>query len=450
MIRLRSVCLVCVGIAGLAAAAGADWPEFRGAAGASTSADQNLPESWSDREAVAWRTKLPGQGASSPIIFGDRIYVTCYSGYGVDRDNPGTTDELVRQIVCLNESDGKVVWSKELKTKSPEARYSGFMTQHGYASNTPATDGKQVFVFLGTGGVYAFDVQGNEQWHADVGKGTDGWGSACSLRLYGDLVIVNATIESRSVIALHQATGKEAWRFKVAGGKSWSTPALVHTSQGSDELIVNSEGRVSALDPSTGKEIWWCEGIGDYTCPSVLPGKDVVYVSGGRQSQMLAIRTGGKGDVSKSHVLWRERIGANVTSPVLLGNRLYGVSDRGIAYAVDAESGKIIYQQRLSEPAQPAVRPAAFQQPGRKKGFGGGGFGGGGLQFYASLVAADNKLYAVSRSAGTFVLAPGDALKVISTNRIGSDSSNFDATPAIADGKIYLRSNDALYCIGGK
>src|SRR6516165_7325206 len=146
--------------------AGADWPEFRGTGGAAVSQDAGLPDRWDNSTNLLWKLKLPGEGASSPIVFGDRVYVTCFSG------QPG---KLARHLVCANRNDGKPVWTREITTDTPEANYSGQMTQHGYASNTPATDGKRIYVFLGTAGVYAFDLDGKQLWHASVGQGTDQW-----------------------------------------------------------------------------------------------------------------------------------------------------------------------------------------------------------------------------------------------------------------------------------
>jgi outer membrane protein assembly factor BamB len=427
---------------------GADWPEFRGTGGAATSADAGLPDHWDKSTNLLWKVKLPGQGASSPIVLGDRVYVTCYTG------EPG---KLVRHLVCVNRKDGEVVWTKDIRSNTPEAPYNGMMTQHGYASNTPATDGKQIYVFLGTAGVYAFDLAGNELWNRSVGKGTDQWGSGSSVRLFGDLVIVNAAIESSKVVALDKATGNEKWTFGVAR-RSWSTPAVVEAANGRQELVVSSEGRISGLDQS-GKELWHCEGHRGYTCPSVIPGKGVAYVCGGGPQNMtqIAVRAGGSGDVNNTHVLWRERGGANVPTPVVYNGRLYGVLDRGVAFSVNAETGKSDYQQRLQASLEPEVLPVAYQPPpggrGRRGmgrgGFPGGGFGGG-LSFYASAVAADDKIFIPSRTSGVFVLAAGPEFKLLACNKFAGDDSRFDGTPAISDGQLFLRSNQYLYCVGAK
>jgi outer membrane protein assembly factor BamB len=405
-----------------------------------------------------WKARLPGRGASSPIILGDRVYVTCYSGYGTGREDASDPKKLVRHLVCLDRKAGDVIWKTDIRSDTPEANFGGMMTQHGYASNTPATDGKRIYVFLGTAGVYAFDLEGKQLWQTGVGTGTDNWGSGSSVRLLDDLVIVNAAIESSAVVALNRENGQEKWRFKVAK-RSWSTPAIIEVEGGRRELVVNSEGRTSGLD-STGKELWHCEGIQDYTCPSVIPGNGVAYICGGRSTSLIAVRGGGSGNVNDTHVLWRKRVGANVPTPVLYKGHIFGVGDRGgIAFCVNAESGEIDYQQRLQENSDPVARPAAYQPPpgggrgrrgGMGRGGGRGGFGGGGLQFYASAVAADDKVFIPSRTSGVFVFAAQPKFELVSCNKLEGDSTTFDGTPAISAGQIFLRSNEYLYCVGAK
>ncbi|MBS0265091.1 MAG: PQQ-binding-like beta-propeller repeat protein [Planctomycetes bacterium] len=435
-----------------------DWPQFRGDTGTGVGPAGPLPDKWDLKTNLQWQVKLPGPGSSSPIILGSRVYVTCYSGYGANSQNPGEKKNLVRHLVCLERKDGKIVWTADIKSDTPEANFGGMMTQHGYASNSPATDGKRIYVFLGTAGVHAFDLQGKPVWKRALGTGTDQWGSASSVRLYGDLVIINAAIESSRVVGLNKETGDEVWSFKVPR-RSWSTPTLIEVAGGKHELVINAEGRISGLDPQSGKELWHCDGVNDYTCPSVIPGQGIAYVSGGRQSSIIAVRCGGTGDVTQTHVIWkRGQVGANVPTPVLYKGHLFGVKDRGgIAYCVNAETGEVVFQQRLSA-EEPQARPVAFQPPegqrgggrgGRRGGMGGRGGpgGGGGVQFYASTVAADDKIFAVSRSSGVFVLSAKPAFELVATNQFADDLTTFDATPAISDGQLFIRSNGSLYCV---
>jgi hypothetical protein len=193
-------------------ALGADWRQFRGPDGSGTSSERGLPTTWSATENLVWRTKLPGPGTSSPIVVGRRVYLTCYSGYGLE-PGKGNMNKLMRHLVCVDRDKGTILFTRDFKPVLPESAYGpgGNESQHGYSSSTPASDGKNLFAFFGKSGVYCLDLDGKEVWHAKVGTGTNGWGSANSPVLYKDLVIINASIESNSVVALGKKTGNERW-----------------------------------------------------------------------------------------------------------------------------------------------------------------------------------------------------------------------------------------------
>ena len=401
--------------------AGADWPRFLGPKGDGISEAKGLPTTWSAASGVVWKTELPGPGASSPITTGDKVLVTAYSGYAVDPDNLGKPENLQRHVLCLERASGKVLWQKTVKASLPEQSFGGFLALHGYASSTPATDGKAVYAFFGRSGVYAFSLAGDELWHADVGSGTHNWGSAASPILAGDLVIVNASVESGALVALNKATGKQAWR--VGGStRSWSTPALVDLPGGKQELVVSVQDKVLGLAPATGKELWTCDGVKDYVCPAVAVHGDVVYVTAGRKPHTVAVRAGGQGDVTKSHTVWTSDLGSKVPTPLVTNGLLYWVEQTGKVACLAAADGSPVYQERLKLP-------------------------GSGDKVYASLVLADGKLYAVTRQGGTLVLAVGKEFKELARNDLG-DKSIFNATPAISNGQLLLRSNRCLYCIG--
>ena len=278
------------------------------------------------------------------------------------------------------------------------------------------TDGKQIFVFFGKEGVFAFDMDGRQIWQADVGTGTHGWGSGTSPILYEDLVIVNASVESGSLLALDKKTGREVWRADGMS-RSWNTPLLVTLDGGKQELVLSVKDSLLAFDPATGKQLWDCEGIHDYVCPSVVAKDGVVYAIGGRKKTAVAVKAGGRGRVEP---LWRLTVGSNVPSPVVYRDHLYWVSDRGIAHCVKADTGEIVYQQRL---------------PGR------------GFQPYASAVVADGKIYSVSRDRGTVVLAAKPVFEQLAHNDLNPDTSIFNASPVVSKGQLLLRSNRFLYCI---
>lgn len=187
----------------------ADWRQFRGPTGQGTSDEKGLPVRWSSQDNIAWKVKLPGAGASSPVILGQRIYITCYSGYGMDTKTPGKQEDLRRHLLCLDRGNGKVIWSKEFEPVLPEHRYSGEGAYQGYAASTPITDGEKLYVFFGKSGVFCFDLDGKQVWHVLVGKGINQWGSGASPMFYKNLLVVNASVESNALIALDKASGKE-------------------------------------------------------------------------------------------------------------------------------------------------------------------------------------------------------------------------------------------------
>jgi outer membrane protein assembly factor BamB len=387
------------------------------------SAEKGLPVKWSDQDNLVWKTPLPGPGGSSPIVSGDRVFVTCYTGYGVPGEREDDQKDLKRHLLCLDRNKGTVLWDKAVAAKLPETNYRSYITLHGYASSTPATDGKLVYAFFGKTGVFAFDFQGQQVWQADVGTRTDGWGSATSPVLYKDLVIVNASVESGALIALSKKDGKEVWRCPGVT-RSWNSPVLVDVEGGRQELVVRVQRSLLGVDPATGKKLWHCDGFRDsYVCPTVVAQGGIVYSLGGRfEGVAAAVKAGGKGDVTDTHVVWSRRQGGPIPSPALFGEHLYWVSDNGSASCVTAKGGDKVYTERLR--------------------------GSGTL--YASIVIADGKIYAVSRTNGTYVLAAGPKFEVLAHNVINTDKSIFNGSPAVDKGQLLLRSDQFLYCIGKK
>jgi outer membrane protein assembly factor BamB len=338
----------------------------------------------------------------------------------------------MRHVVALDRASGSPRWQKEFAPTRTESDYSGGNNSwHGYASSTPASDGQRLYVFFGASGVYCLNLaDGAEVWRAEVGTKTAGWGSGNSVVLYEDLVIVNASVESDSMVALDKKSGSEVWRAgRVRGARN--TPVLVDLPDGKKELVLsmpgNPEGSIVAYDPKTGEELWRCRGIQDsgYVCPSVVAHDGVVYAIGGRKNTALAVRAGGRGDVTKSHLLWyKEKLGSNVSSPAYYQGYLYWVHEKqGTAMCLNAETGELMYQQRL-EP-----RPGIV---------------------YSSVTAADGKLYAVSQHNGTFVLAAKPECELLAHNTLGEDDSRANACLAVHDGQLLLRNDRYLYCIGTK
>lgn len=399
-----------------------DWPRFRGADGSGVADASGLPTTWDSQKNIVWKTDLPGPGTSSPVILGSKIYLTSYSGYAESEDEPGEQANLVRYLVCLDRKSGKLLWSKKFKAKMPESAYSGGNnSKHGYASSTIATDGEGLYVFFGISGAYRFDLDGNVKWTADLGSGTHGWGSATSPLLYKNLVIINASVESESMVALDKATGKVVWRAQGIT-KCWSSPMLVDVG-GRQEIVLNVPKKLTGYDPKTGEVLWHCEGLPDnYLCPSIVSNDGVVYATGARKNTTMAVRAGGRGDVTDTHILWSVRKGSNVSSPVYLGGYLYWFHEKnGVAVCQNAKTGEVVYEEDL-EP-----------EPGL---------------IYSSIMAADGKLYAPSRENGTYVVAASPKFKLLAVNKFQDDPSRANACIIVSNNQLIMRTDKAIYCIG--
>lgn len=397
---------------------GADWPGFRGD-GSGVSGERGLPIRWSATENVVWKTKLRGPGTASPIVIGDRVLVACYSGYGIAKG--GDVAELRRHLLCLSRDKGDIVWQADVPTRLPENKFSNYLAEHGYASATPVSDGERVYVFFGRTGVLAFDLQGKQLWQSEVGTWLNGWGSASSPVLYKDLLIVNAAVENNALVALDKRTGKQVWRTRGIGD-SWTTPLIVNVPDGKPELVLQVPDFLLGFDPETGTKLWECKGISTATASSTPVARaGVVYAMGAGVAgakQVLAVRAGGRGEVSQSHVVWKAKAGANHCSPVLYGDFLYYISGR--VWCLRADTGEVVYQERLY---------------------------GAGTE-YSSPVAADGKLFAFTRRDGAFVLKAGATFELLAHNDL-DDQSVFNASPAVSDGRLFIRSNDCVYCLGG-
>ncbi len=406
-------------ISGRLSAASEEWSQFRGPQSQAISQNKGLPLTWRLEENLLWKTPLPGPGGSSPVVKKDKIYLTCWSGYAVPGAERGDLSALKRHLVCLNRADGKVDWQQEIPALQPE---SDKVREHGYASSTPLVDDDRIYVFFGKSGVFAFSLEGKQLWRADVGSKIHGWGSAASPVVYKDLVIINAGVESESLVALNKQTGKEVWR---AGGirESWNTPILVPAEGNKTELVVAIMGKVLGFQPESGEPLWSCAtGIGWYMVPSLVNDNDVVYCIGGRTGGSLAVRTGGQGDVTQSRRLWTLTKGSNVSSPIFHEGHLYWFHENlGVAYCVEAESGKVVFEERI---------PRAEQ-------------------FYSSPILADGKIYAVSRRGTVFVLAAKPEYQLLARNEL-ADRSSFDASPAVDGTRLLIRSDKFLYCVGAK
>jgi len=392
-------------LATVSPSAGAEkqWPRFRGPTGQGD-AEAGLPTMWDkDGRNIAWRTVVPGKGNSSPVIWGDAIFLTSADAMGTERF-----------VHCFSRQTGKLRWTRQAPAKPPEPVWP----KNGFASSTPVTDGERVIAFLGTCGLVCYDMDGKLQWHHEVTiKTTHGTGA--SPLLYKHLVILSQDQNQTDSIflALDKATGKIAWQGKRARGMTWTTPVVVRVGD-HDELILAGAETVRGYDPLTGKELWTLKGPTQEVIPHIVVGKELIYSASGRNGPTLALRPGGSGDVTATHLAWRAvRGGPHVPTPAYVKGRLYTANDTGVFSCLDAVTGKLIYLERVND------------------------------RFAASPIVAGDLLYFASETGITYVVRAGDTLDVIARNDLGSPIL---ASPAVVDGRIYLRTEGDLICIGGR
>ena len=409
------VCFVIVGLSSLAQ--GEDWAQFRGPDFGRAS-QTNIAETW-DSEGIDWKTPLPGRGASSPVIFGDHIYLTAYTGYAVDKQEPGDPKALVRHLLCLDVNSGKLLWQKSIADDSTKDKFATWGTaKAGYASSSAAVDDSGVYVLFGATGVVAFNHNGDQKWRKFCGDDVVDYPAGNSPIIFKELVIVNASYEGGDLIAFNKADGSEAWRQEGIT-QAWNTPIVYKSANGDDELAVSAINEIRAVDPRTGKLRWKCTGVDEYVCPSLIAQDGVLYTIGGKKGVAIAVRSGGEGDVTETHKLWQADKGSNVSSPVYHNGYLFWAKEKGgVVYCVNAETGKVVYQERL--------------KPGAK-------------EIYATPLLADGRLYYISREEGIFVVAATPEFKLLSHTKLDDDTL-FSASPVpLEDGAVLLRSDKFLY-----
>ncbi len=442
-----------------------DWLRFRGPDGSGIAPDKMpVPTKFSPTENLKWKCELPGSGVSCPVVVGDKVFVTCYSGYGLDRNSPGDMKELNRHLVCVNRADGKILWKSTVDAFLPEDQYAGAgVPEHGYASHTPVSDGKNIYCFFGKSGVYAYDLEGKELWHASAGTGSDRpkWGSSSSPILYENLVIVTASAESGALVAFDKASGKEVWREENDGLQGvWGTPTLAKVKEGQTDLVIAVPNEVWGLNPETGKLRWFSTvqagggaggppggGGGPPGGPggggggrgggspaqfnsSAVVSDGVVFAIEGRGGTS-AVKLGGSDDVTKTHVAWTATSSNRFGSPIVYEGKVYYISG-GIVNCLDAKTGENVYKKRLNGEEAPAAGPGG---PGG--GFGGGRGGPGGPPGGAPGGAGGPP---GGPGAGGRGGPPGGPGGPGGGQRGGGGRGGFGSeysSPVVADGKIY-------------
>jgi outer membrane protein assembly factor BamB len=416
----------------------ANWPQWRGPDGSGISTEKNLPIEWTPTKNIKWKTAIDGRGHSSPIVWGNKIFLTTavegevvpgakavtHMNEGqvfLHPDSVGADHKHTFKVMALDRNTGKILWETVAWQGTP---YDNRHRKSSYASSTPATDGKLVYAFFGTEGLYAYDYNGKLAWKAQLGNlGTVGMGTGTSPILFENLVIVQCDEEngeSSFIVALDKKTGKEVWRTPRKVQVSWATPILVRTAK-RPELITSGTEFVISYDPATGKELWRHKGVDSNAIPSPVANSDMVFLVAGFPAKIaMAIKLGGSGDLTGTpNVPWTYAKGtAYVPSPILYGDYLYLTTDRGILTCIDAKTGEVKYEGgRIPIPAT----------------------------FTASPVAFDGKILMTSEDGDTFIVKAGPKHEILGTNSVGEAVY---ASPAIADGRIFIRGEKNLYCIG--
>lgn len=393
-----------------------DWPKWRGP-NDDGMARGDAPLNWSDKENIAWKAAVPGRGFSSPVVWGNRIFVTTAVPTGT-----APNGEHKFMVLAFDRQSGKPLWEKVARVATP---HEGHHNQYGsYASNSPITDGTHLIAFFGSRGVYAYTHDGAPVWEKDFGQlkmfrefGEGAWPMLDGNKL---LLVLDQQEGQSFIIALDKSTGKELWRTPRDGATNWSGP-IVFSHGGRKQVIVSASKKVCSYDLETGKLIWEAAGLGQNTIPAPVTIDGIAIVmSGFRNPNLMAIRLGREGDLTGSDaIIWQNQRGNSYSaSPVLHDGKLYVLTDSGMLSCFDAKTGKPYYQQvRLPKP----------------------------YNFKASPVAANGKLYLASEEGDVIVVGMGEKFEVLATNTL--EGQKFIATPAIAAGDIYLRGQNTLFCV---
>lgn len=386
-----------------------DWPTWRGPSYNGHTAESNLPVTW-DAKSIVWKTALPGIGQSSPVVHGERIYLTSYLDKGAKRI-----------VLCVDRANGKILWQQEAWSGAPEKTH----VMNGWASATCATDGEHVYAFFGKGGLHCYSAEGKKVWSRDLGAFPGDWGTTASPLLIGDLLVQNCDSTAKPfLLAVDKRTGKDVWKTPrptpQKGG--WSSPVLVDAEKGK-EIVLNGEDFLIGYEPKTGKELWRCKTFKGRGEPTVAPIKNQVFVVNGLAGDIYAVKLGGSGDVTKSNIVWHTpRKGArDQPSPIVVGDFLLVADMKGTATCYDVKTGKIWWKERIGDG-----------------------------EFTASPIVARGFVFFLSEAGDTYVIEPARELKKVAVNALDAKGELFRASLSPSNGQWFARSQTHLYCISTK
>ncbi len=426
---------------------GANWPSFRGPGAGGVAEGHTLPVEWDveSGENIKWKTPIPGLAHSSPVIWGDRIFITTAVSadpdpflrvglYGESPDHPENFEHDFR-VYCLDKQTGKIIWEKSAHKGIPKAKRHIKATQ---ANCTPTTDGKHVLAFFASEGLYCYDMNGTLLWRRDLGymdsgppnKGAEelDWGYSSSPIIHdGKAIVLCANRRNSFLGALDIETGKDIWRTERPAYPGWCTPT-VHVGKDRSQIITNGYLRIGGYDLNTGKEIWWMKGGGDIPVPTPVVAHDLIYIASGhgRQAPVYAVRTSATGDITLTGrrvrgvkpIAWHNlKVGNYMQTPLIYGDLLYCCRDSGVLSVFDAKNGNRKYRERLS----------------------------GKVGFTASPVAGDGKIYFTSEEGDVFVIKTGRQYELLAKNQMNEICM---ATPAISEGSLFFRTKGHVVAIG--
>jgi outer membrane protein assembly factor BamB len=409
------------------------WPQWRGPAANGVALHSNPPLQWSEEKNIKWKIEVPGKGLSSPIIWGDKVFITTAIPTGKSASQESSdgrgrgiapSDELDFVLLAVSRADGKILWQRKAVTAIP---HEGTHNDGSWASHSAITDGQLVFAYFGSRGLYCYDMQGKLLWQKDFGDMSTrlGFGEGSSPALHGNTLVVNWDHEGQDfIVALDKRTGKELWKANRDEATSWSTP-LVVLHEGKPQIVVSATNRTRGYDLATGKMIWECGGMTMNAIPSPVASDGIVYVTSGfRGSSLQAIRlAGAKGDITGTPaVIWKyDQDTPYVPSPLLYGDKIYFLKvNNGILSCFNALTGEEHYSRQRLE---------------------------GIANIFASPVGAKDRVYLTGRDGTTLVIKHSPTFEVLASNKL---DDTIDASAALVENEIYLRGRKFLYCIAEK